>query len=218
MISISGKRRTPIDWKTYNAQLVDRGRKLAQGISAMREQVIGFWSEELECMNLGKVGAPYEYPNSQIVFLAILKCAFGQLSYRSLEGFGTMFFAEVPDYSRIQRRMRRLPSEMIKSIGREITRARTAGRRLEVAFDATGVQINGRYVWMDEKKGKKRKRKWKKVHIAIDMETRQILGSRVIGKHSNEGSSRNTAGLMKDVLQNIDDSSGIERGYFDGAY
>jgi len=218
VIAIPGKRRTPIDWKTYNKQLVDRGRKLAEGMSAMKDHVISFWLDELEEMNCGKVGAPYEYPDSQIVFFSILKSAFGSLSYRNLEGFSRMFFEKSPDYSRINRRIRKLPLHAIRKINREAIVAKTKGRRLDVAFDATGVQINGRYVWIDEKNGRKRKRKCRKMHIAIDTETRQILGIRILGKNSNEGSNKNTKGLMKDVLGNIDDASGIDKGYFDGSY
>jgi transposase len=103
----------------------------------------------------------------------------------------TLFFDRVPDYTRINRRIRQLSVNTIEKINREITKARTRGKSLEIIMDGTGVQINGKYVWMDvRKKGKKiRKRDWRKLHIAIDIET-----------------------------GNIDDTASIIRAFLDGAY
>ena len=70
-MSMPGKKKTKYDWKVYNKQLVERGRKLANKIKTIKTQVIEFWDEELKQMNEGKVGSPYVYPDSQIVFFSI---------------------------------------------------------------------------------------------------------------------------------------------------
>lgn len=216
-----GKRRTPIDWKNYNKELVNRGKKLANNLQTIKTEVIDFWDQELEGMNERKVGKKFEYPNSLIIFFSILKSTFNSLSYRNLEGFGYLFFEEVPDYTRINRRMRQLDTDILKKINRELTKARTKGRKkLEISMDGTGVQVNGKCVWTDNKHKKKkmRRRDWRKINIAIDIETGQILGVKVLGRNENEGSHENTVGLIDDVLENIDDNSEIVKGYGDGGY
>jgi len=108
--------------------------------------------------------------------------------------------------------------EVLKKINREVTKARTKNRVIEISMDGTGVQINGKYVWIDKKTRKVRKRDWKKINIAIDTETRQILGIKVLSRNENEGGHENTINLMDDVFKNIDDSSSIKRVYGDGGY
>lgn len=215
-----GKRKTFYDWKVYNKQLVERGKKLANEIKTVKKEVVDYWEEELNQMNEGKEGRRFRYTDSMIVFLAILKSAFNVDSYRKLQGLAYLFFENVPEYSRINRRIRALELNDLLKINREITKAKTKGRVLEIAMDGTGVQINGKYVWYDKKhnKGKMRKRDWRKLNIAIDTETRQILGIKVLGKDESEGSHENTAGIMVDVFENIDRSSKITRVRGDGGY
>jgi len=50
------KKKTKYDWKVYNKQLVERGRKLANKIKTIKTEVIEFCDEELRQMNEGKVG------------------------------------------------------------------------------------------------------------------------------------------------------------------
>ena len=215
-----GERKTFYDWKIYNKQLVERGKKLANEIKTVKKEVVDYWKEELNQMNEGKEGRRFRYTDSMIVFLAILKSAFNVDSYRKLQGLAYLFFENVPEYSRINRRMRALELNDLKKINREITKEKTKGRVLEIAMDGTGVQINGKYVWYDKKhnKGKMRKRDWRKLNIVIDTETRQILGIRVLGRDENEGSHENTAGIMVDVFENIDKSSKITKVRGDGGY
>lgn len=213
-----GKKKTQYDWKVYNRELVERGKRLANQISTIKTGVIKFWNEELERMNDGKEGRRFQYPDSQIVFFSIIRSAFNINSYRNLSGLGTLFFDRVPEYTRINIRIRQLPLDTIQRINRELTRAKTRGRVLNISMDGTGVQINGKEVWVDRKQKKLRKRKWKKLNIAVDIETRQILGIKVLGKDENEGSHENTAELMDDVLGNIDKTSGITKVYGDGGF
>ena len=114
-----GKRKTPINWKEYNKELVNRGEKLANNLQTIRTDVVEFWDQELEDMNEGKMGKKFQYPNSQIIFFSVLKSAFNSLSYRNLEGFGHMFFDDVPNYTRINRRIKQLDINVIKKINKK---------------------------------------------------------------------------------------------------
>lgn len=215
-----GKKKTKYDWKVYNKQLVDRGRKLAERIISIKDQVSDFWEDELFAMNEGKEGARYEYPESQIILFSILRSAFNINSYRNLQGLGVLFFEKVPDYTEIHRRIMKLNLDELEKINREVTKAKTKGRVIDISLDGTGIQVNGKYVWTDKKheKEKMRKRDWKKINIAIDVETRQIVGVKVLGKNDNEGSHKNTVDLMGNVFKNIDRSAKIGKSYADGGY
>ena len=129
---------------------------------------------------------------------SIIRSAFNIHSYRNLEGLGTLFFDKVPDYTRINRRMRQLDLEVLKKINREVTKARTKNRVIEISMDGTGVQINGKYVWIDKKTRKVRKRDWKKINIAIDTETRQILGIKIrLSERAKERNISRRRGIEK---------------------
>jgi hypothetical protein len=217
---MSGKKKTKYDWSKYNKELVNRGKRLANRIKTIKRDVVEFWDEELERMNEGKEGARFQYPNSMIVFFSIIRTAFNVNSYRNLQGLGVLFFDTVPDYTVINRRIRRLNLDTLKKINREVTRAKTKGRVINVSLDGTGVQVNGKYVWNEKKHNgeKMRKRDWKKINIAIDVETRQIVGIKILGRNENEGSHENTMDLMGDVFENIDNTTKIGKVYADGGY
>jgi len=59
------------DWKSYNDQLVKRGELLID------LDFVENWEKELEEMNRGKRGKPFDYPESLIEFLAFPRYFFG---------------------------------------------------------------------------------------------------------------------------------------------
>lgn len=208
---IMGKRKTPINWKVYNKELVDRGRRVALFLKAMTNTEL--LDEELENMNHKKKGHPYDYPDSLIVFLYIIK-AITSKSYRYLEGYACMFLDKGPNYSIIFKRVNKLPKEIMEDINRKVIAAASGKRTIDVILDATGVQVNGTYVWRDEKYKEKRKRKWKKIHLAIDAKTRAILSANVLEKDKNEGEHNE----FLRSLQKASCTGKISRVYADGAY
>ena len=168
-----GRRKTPIEWKTYNKELVNRGRKLGAHISAMRRFICEHWDAELALMNAGKEGARYRYPESPIILFLILKIALRNPAYRFLEGFGGVLLANVPSYSILQRRIARLAPEVIAGINRKITRARTKVRGLTIAIDATGIKVTNRGEWFRHKW--RTSRGWIKVSVAIERKNKRLL-------------------------------------------
>ena len=68
-----------IDWPSYNGSLVRRGQVL------LDFDVLDGWDHELSQMNLGKVGEPYDYPDSFIQFLGYMRTYF-HLPYRQTQG------------------------------------------------------------------------------------------------------------------------------------
>ncbi|MFZ0510173.1 MAG: transposase [Candidatus Nitrosopolaris sp.] len=66
-------------WHEYSESLIERGHFLIDiGFLKLR-------NKEIKSMNEGKVGAPYEYPDSYIQFLAFLKLGF-RIPYRTVQG------------------------------------------------------------------------------------------------------------------------------------
>ncbi|MFZ0327430.1 MAG: transposase [Nitrososphaeraceae archaeon] len=66
-------------WHDYNESLIERGYILMD---------IGFlrsWTKEVKKMNQDKVGAPFEYSDVYIEFLAFLKVGF-RVAYRTIQG------------------------------------------------------------------------------------------------------------------------------------
>jgi len=74
------------DWKEYNRKLVKRGE------AYISLDFIETWKKELDEMNRGKEGAPYQYPDSLMTFLAYIYVllgidygGFAGLSYRVIK-------------------------------------------------------------------------------------------------------------------------------------
>lgn len=206
-----GKRKTPINWKTYNKELVNRGKNVAMFLKAMTNSDV--LESELEQMNDKKNGHPYKYPDSLIIFLYVLK-AITSKSYRFLEGYCCMFLKKSPEYSVLFKRVNKIPRETIDDINRKLIAAASGSQTIEVILDATGLQVNGTYVWIDEKYKEKRKRKWKKIHLVINAKTRAILSANVLGKNKNEGEHNE----FSKSLKKAGCAGKIIKVYADGAY
>ncbi len=158
------------DWKEYNGQLVRRGELLID------LDFLENWEDELEEMNRGKQGKPFDYPESLVEFLAFPRYFF-HLPFRQEEGF-TKRLAKlvpelgVPDYSTICRRINRLKPKFERSL-------RELGDDVVVAVDASGIKVTNRGEWRREVWGGKSKRGYLKIHVAVDAETKQILAMEV---------------------------------------
>lgn len=209
-----GNRKTPIDWKTYNKELVNRGKKLSNSMKALMQYDP---KEELQAMNMKKNGHPFVYSDMFVMLLTILKSVTGH-GYRMSEGFAHLFSDKALSYSQLCRRINSMHKEKLESVNKKITKAITKGRTIDIIMDGTGIMVNGTYVWNDEKTGEKRKRLWKKLHIVIDRETKAILFLEVMDKDRNEAENKNMKETISDTLANMDDDSGIKRAFGDGLY
>jgi hypothetical protein len=67
-------------WHDYNESLIERGRVLIASGCFLRSGDV-----EIKMMNDAKVGAPFQYSDSYIHFLAFLKIGF-KIPYRTVEG------------------------------------------------------------------------------------------------------------------------------------
>ncbi|MGA9845823.1 MAG: transposase [Nitrososphaeraceae archaeon] len=87
---------------SYNESLVRRGQLL------LDFDVIDGWDDELSQMNHGKIGEPYDYPDSFMQLLGYMRVYF-HLPYRQTEGVVIAHPRTkvpcIPDYSTISRRI-----------------------------------------------------------------------------------------------------------------
>lgn len=133
------------NWGEYNRALIERG-SLTLWIPGNLE----------ECW-YGK--GKFAYSNEAIEIMLVLKARF-RLPLRSVVGFARSVFLtlNIPDYSTLSRRARRLNIKIKKQIKEKVA----------TNLDSTGLKIYGEGEWKVRQHGWSKRRTWTKIHIAID--------------------------------------------------
>lgn len=152
------ERKDDRDWKAYSERLVVRGEFL------LDLDWVGSWPAEVARMNEGKRGARYEYPDSFMAFLAMLR---PWIDYRGLEGVARKLvsFGKLPqasDFSTACRRINRMDPDI------ELPASCCA------STDGSGMEFGNAGAYRARMYGKKRK-KYLKVVVTADPETKKLL-------------------------------------------
>lgn len=167
-----------IDWPSYNRSLVKRGEIL------FSYDFLDTWDYELDRMNENKKGKKYKFPDSFILAIGYIRYSF-HLPYRQTEGIIKATGKSIPDhpsYGHICKRINKLNVYIDNSkIDDDIV----------IAVDSTGIKITNRGQWMDDKWGNKTKTKKKKgylkIHVAVDIKTKEILALEVTDEKVHDG-------------------------------
>ena len=188
-----------VDWPGYNEALVRRGEIL------LDLSLLQGWGEELEEMNRGKDGARYRYPETLIKLQGLIRALF-RLPYRQLEGFTHALSRweprlTVPDYTTC-RRVNTLNIDLEPHIDPE--------RPVTIAVDSTGIKVADRGEWMRAKW--RRRRGFLKIHIAVDVETRQIVSLEVTDERTGDGR------MLRRLVMQARRRCRVEKALCDGAY
>lgn len=186
-----------IDWPSYNESLVRRGQVL------LDFDVLDGWDHELSQMNLGKVGEPYDYPDSFIQLLGYMRVYF-HLPYRQTEGLVRAHASTkvpcIPHYSTISRRINRLEIKINEKLGNDIV----------IALDSTGIKVANRGEWMRHKwhvrKG------YLKIHVAVDIKKKRILSLEVTSEEIHDGK------MLKKLVDNASENNDVKGVLADGMY
>lgn len=137
---MSEQKKPKRNWPTYNEHLVQRGE-----ILLCVESLKG-WQQELEALNRGKNGRPFDYPHSLILFLGTLRGVFHR-PYRQLEGLARglkkLVRVPAPDCSTLSLRVPQLDLP----VGDEPQ----PGEPLVIAVEATGIKVTRRGEWRRRK-------------------------------------------------------------------
>jgi hypothetical protein len=157
-------------WHDYNESLIERGRVLID-LSFIKSS-----NKEIKKMNIDKVGAPFQYSDSYVQFLAFLKIGF-KIPYRMVQGIvrGLSDYVRIEEihFTHIRRRMIRLkPSilEMDFGDGKE--------EPITLIVDASGLTVSrkGHYI---EQKWIRKKKEFVKLHIAVDAKSKKVVSFRI---------------------------------------
>jgi IS5 family transposase len=185
-----------IDWPSYNQILVRRGQVL------LDFDVLDGWDNELSEMNHGKVGEPYNYPDSFIQLLGYMRAYF-HLPYRQTEGVVIAHASKVPcipDYSTISRRVNRLEIKINEGLGSDIV----------IALDSTGIKVANRGEWMRHKwhvrKG------YLKIHVAVDIKNKKIISLKVTSEEVHDGK------MLNKLVDNASENNHVKGILADGMY
>lgn len=154
------------NWHHYNRSLVNRGS-------------ITYWISESVFKREGTItrgrGRPKSYSDALIEMGLVFRQLF-RLTLRATEGFIRSLFslmkanAVAPDYTTLSRRSKNL---------KPILHARPSEEGLHVLVDSTGVQIIGEGEWKTLRHGSSRHQLWRKLHIAMDANSLDILSMKM---------------------------------------
>jgi hypothetical protein len=106
----------------------------------------------------------------------------------------------VPDHSTLSRRAETL----------EVLRPKAGSEPVHLLVDSTGLKLCGPGEWLIEKHGSKRRRGWRKLHLATDADTGRIVAAVLTDKDADDGSQ--VGPLLEQVAGPVASFTG------DGAY
>lgn len=186
------------NWAEYEAGLRRRG-SLTMWVT---EAAIDAWNAEQR----STPGGQATYSDNAIQTCLMLRSAF-KLALRQAEGLMTSiiellgFELAIPDHTTVSRRAIKLPS---------IARAALPEGPLHVVIDSTGLKVYGAGEWLADKHGRRAPRQYRKLHLAVDADSGQIVGVTLTGQDVDDPSQ------VGPLLEQIPGE--IEQVTADGAY
>ena len=183
------------NWPEYEAGLRRRGS-------------LTLWIEDvvLECWQTTGPGGQARYSDAAVRTSLMLRTAF-KLPLRQTEGLLVSILTlmgltiSAPDHTTVSRRAMNLPV---------IWPARTPNGPMHVLIDSTGLQVYGAGQWLEAKHGAKTRRKWRKLHLAVDAASCMIVAQTLTDQDADDPSQ------VAPLLDQIDGP--IIRVTADGAY
>ena len=184
------------NWKEYNKALVQRGNITLW----FDNNAINHWSG----VRSGGRGRPQSYSDICILLCLLLRYRF-HLTLRAVQGFmeGILALMElnlpVPHYSRLCRRAK----------GLRIDYARKLPGPIDIVVDSTGLKVYGEGEWKMRVHGKSKRRTWRKLHLAVEPSSFEIISMKLTECNKTDGKVFPT--LIKDIPR-------IGNAYADAAY
>ena len=172
---IPKQRHQVTNWAAYDAALRARG-SLTVWFSA---EAIAAWKAAPRTTR----GGQPSYSDLAIATALTLRAVF-RLALRQTEGLiGSILHLlgldlPVPDHSTLSRRAETL----------EIPRPRCGPEPVHLLVDSTGLKLCGPGEWLVEKHGTRRRRSWRKLHLATDADTGRVVVTELTDKDADDGS------------------------------
>ena len=123
----------------------------------------------------GKRGRGFQYSDTAIETALMIKGVFS-LPLRALQGFIDSIFELLdvpltsPDYTCISKRSKTVQVKY---------RNKSKGAIRHIAIDSTGLKVFGEGEWKVKKHGAEKRRTWRKLHLAVDVETHEAISAEV---------------------------------------
>ena len=142
----------------------------------------------------------------------LLRLAFGR-PWRQTEGLLRLLAALLglgvgtPDHTTFARRS----PGLVLATAQAQAQAQASGP-VHVVIDATGLKVHGAGEWLIEQHGERGKRSWRKLHLAVDPSTGEILASELT---SNEEGDAPQVGVLLEQIPDVI-ASVIADGAYDG--
>jgi DDE family transposase len=194
-------------WHDYNESLIERGRVLMD---------VGFlksWNKEIVKMNKGKVGAPFEYSNSYIHFLAFIKIGF-KIAYRTVQGIvrGLSEYIRIEEmhFTHIRRRMLKIKPSSVRNLGFKEEEEKH-DKPIILIVDASGLTISKKGDYIEEK-WIREKKEFIKLHISVDEESKKVVSFRIT--KGNIHDTKKFGPLVKEAAEKYD----VDKVHADKAY
>lgn len=192
------------NWSEYNAGLVKRGSLTLW----FTDEVIASWYHS----GPKQSGGQYAYSESCIRSLLSLKVVLN-LPFRQLAGFASSIIKlmgldlDVPCYTQLCRRQKGLELSLGVSTGLKHKEG------LHIVIDSSGLKIFGEAEWKVRKHGYGKRRTWRKIHLALDESSGEIVSMTLTGRDEDDASQ------LLPLLDQIE-AQGIKVGKVgtDGAY
>ncbi|HAS24420.1 MAG TPA: IS5 family transposase [Vibrio sp.] len=156
------------NWAEYNKALCKRGS-------------VTFWIDDSaidvwKCKtHHGKRGRGFQYSDTAIETALMIKGIFS-LPLRALQGFIDSIFELLdvpltsPDYTSISKRSKTVQVKY---------RNKSRGAIRHIAIDSTGLKVFGEGEWKVKKHGAEKRRTWRKLHLAVDVDTHETISAEV---------------------------------------
>lgn len=164
-----GKAKSKIsNWSAYNRALVNRGS-------------VTFWIDDKAVSQWhcdthhGGRGRGFHFSDTAIETALMIKSVFS-LPLRATEGFLNSVFdlmqlpCRSPSYSCLSKRAKTVEVNY---------KRRSSGAVAHVVVGATGLKIYGEGEWHAYKHGREKRRRWRKLHLAVDSETHDIIAAQM---------------------------------------
>ena len=172
---IPKQRHQVTNWAAYDAALRARG-SLTVWFSA---EAIAAWKAAPRTTR----GGQPSYSDLAIATALTLRAVF-RLALRQTEGLiGSILHLlgldlPVPDHTTLSRRAETL----------EIPRPRCGPEPVHLLVDSTGLKLCGPGEWLVKKHGTRRRRSWRKLHLATDADTGRVVVTELTDKDADDGS------------------------------
>lgn len=190
------------NWPTYNQALIQRGSLHLW----LDEQTLQAWYHT----GPQKSGGAYRYSDACIECALRIKYVLG-LAFRQTQGLLASLIEamklnlQIPSYSQLCRRQARLAQRLPQ--GQELPSDRQAAY---VVVDSTGLKVYGEGEWKVRQHGTSRRRTWRKVHLACDEATNQVLAVTLTTNDIDDAS------MLKPLLDEL--TQPVSQVGADGAY